>query len=168
MKTLVVILLAAVGMTACDESPTSPSDPVGEVWRLATIGTGGTGPIVVPESEPYTIQFLESGRVAVRADCNTCGGSYVLTGTALSLGALACTRAFCGTTSLDGMFMQAIGQARSLEQFGDELRLHGDGPLLRFFQQPAERPSRASFAAPTTTTRTRIATDTNRYFSCSS
>ena len=130
MKTLAVILLAVAGMTACDESPTSPSDPVGEVWRLASIGTGGTGPIVVPESERYTIQFLESGRVAVRADCNTCAGSYVLTGTALSLGALACTRAFCGTTSLDGMFMQALGQTRSLEQSGDRAPPAGRWPGL--------------------------------------
>jgi heat shock protein HslJ len=148
MKTLVVILLALVAMPACDEGPTSPSDPVGEVWLLASIGAGGTGPIVVPENERYTIQFFESGRVLVRADCNTCGGSYALTGTALSLGALACTRAFCGTTSLDGMFMQALGQTRSLARSGNELRLLGDGPVLRFLEQRAARPFRASFAAP--------------------
>jgi heat shock protein HslJ len=132
MKTLVVILLAVVAMSACDEGPASPSDLVGDVWRLALIETAGTGALVVPEPERYTIQFLESGRLQVRADCNTCGGSYALTGAALSLGALACTRVFCGTTSLDGVFMQALEQTRSVARSGNELRLQGDGRVLRF------------------------------------
>ena len=131
MKTF-VILLAVVAMTACDESPTRPSDLVGEVWRLASIEAAGTAPIIVPDPERYTIQFLESGRVSVRADCNSCGGSYTLAGTALSLGPLACTRAFCGATSLDGAFTQALGQARSLARRGAELYLQGDGRVLRF------------------------------------
>jgi heat shock protein HslJ len=131
MKTLVV-LLAVVAMSACDEGPTSPSDLVGDVWQLASIEAAGAGAIAVPEPDRYTIQFLESGRVSVRADCNTCGGSYALTGTALSLGALACTRVFCGTTSLDAVFMQALEQTRSVARSGNELRLQGDGRVLRF------------------------------------
>jgi heat shock protein HslJ len=133
VKTLLVVL-AAVAMMACDESPTNPSDLVGDVWRLASIDTAGTGPVIVPDPDRYTIQFLESGRLSVRADCNTCGGSYALTGTALSLGALACTRAFCGNTSLDGMFTQALGQTRSAARRGAELHLAGDGRVLRFSQ----------------------------------
>jgi heat shock protein HslJ len=128
----VVILLAVAAMTACDESPTRPSDLVGDVWRLMSIETAGGAPIAVPDPDRYTIQFLESGRVSVRADCNTCGGSYVLTGTAVSLGALACTRAFCGAASLDSAFTRALGQTRFLARSGPELRLQSDSGALKF------------------------------------
>lgn len=125
------LVLGVVALSACDESPTSPSDLVGETWRLASIERSGASPIVVPDPSRYTIQFLAGGRVSVRADCNTCSGPYVLDGLALSIRALACTRAFCGTASLDGEFTQALGQARLLARAGSQLTVRADGVTLQ-------------------------------------
>lgn len=126
----VVVLLVAV--FGCDESPVSPSDLRGETWRLVLIERAGMPLSTVPDPARYTIQFLESERVSVRADCNTCGGSYALTGTALSINALACTRAFCGATSLDGELVQGLGAARSLVRAGSRLTIRGDSITLQF------------------------------------
>ncbi len=126
------LTLAIVLLIACDETPTRPSDLVGETRRLVSIERIGAAAIAVPDPARYTLQFLDGGRVSVRADCNTCGGSYVLAGTALSIGTLACTRAFCGAASLDGVLTQALGQARALARVGPVLTIRGDSAVLRF------------------------------------
>lgn len=125
---LVVVLVAVFG---CNENPVSPSDLKGATWRLVLIERAGTPLITVLDPSRYTIQFLENERVSVRADCNTCGGSYALTGTAFSTGALACTKAFCGATSLDGAFVEGLASARSLARKGSRLTIRSDGTTLQ-------------------------------------
>lgn len=131
--TAVVVCAAALLLAAaCEESPTRPSDIQGQTWRLVSIQRGGAAPIAVAEPSRYTLRFADAGRINVRSDCNTCGGGYSMTGTSVSIGALACTRVFCGPVSLDGEYTGALGSARSLARSGDELTIQCDGVVLRF------------------------------------
>lgn len=131
MKRLLVALALSAAI-ACDETPTSPSDLVNLNWQLVSIARSGSAVIAVPDPARYTIQFTDGGRVAIRSDCNTCGGPYTLSAAALSLGPLACTRAFCGSTSLDSTFTDALAGARSLARTGSELVIRGNDVELRF------------------------------------
>ena len=75
----------------------------------------------------YTIEFQEAFRVRAQADCNVCTGSYrTATSIQLTIGPLACTRAFC-----------AVGQPgrriRRAPEHHEALRPGGrhPGPVLR-------------------------------------
>ncbi len=84
------------------------------MWRLVAIEPA-TGPsIAVADGSRYWIEFLSETRLSARADCNTCSGSYTLSGTTVTIGPLACTRAFCGEASLDTPFTQGLTDAREL------------------------------------------------------
>ena len=130
MKSAVVAVFLLAG--GCDESPTRPSDIEGQTWRLVSLERAGAASTTIADPSRYTLRFVDGGRVNVRSDCNSCGGAYSLTGTSLSVGALACTRAFCGDASLDGEYTRALQTARSLTRSGDSLTVQCDGMLLRF------------------------------------
>ncbi|HEV8347222.1 MAG TPA: META domain-containing protein [Vicinamibacterales bacterium] len=127
-----VLAAALLLVAACDESPTRPSEIQGQTWRLVSLQRAGAAPIAVADPSRYTIRFADAGHVNVRSDCNTCGGGYSLTGASMSIGALACTRAFCGEASLDFEYTRALQTARSLGKSGDQLTIQCDGVVLRF------------------------------------
>ena len=82
--------------------PAGPKRDHGVTWKLESVERDGRPAVAVPDPDRYTLQLDPNGRLSVRADCNTCGGAYTLNDTSLTIGnALACTRAFCGTASLD-------------------------------------------------------------------
>ena len=58
----------------------------------------------------------------MRSDCNSCGGGYTLAPGTLAVTPLACTRAYCGDTSLDPRYPQYLSGAQSWEA--------GDGRLV--------------------------------------
>jgi heat shock protein HslJ len=128
LATIVMVALAF----GCDDAPTHPSAIQDVTWKLETIELDGASPIRVPDPERYTLRLETTERVSVRADCNSCGGTFTLSGTSLSIGSLACTRAFCGDTSLDGTFTKALGNARTLTGSPTQLVIRGDGVVLRF------------------------------------
>jgi heat shock protein HslJ len=127
-----VLAAAILAGAACDENPTRPSDVEGQTWRLMSIERAGTASSTVADPSRYTIQFADAAHVNVRSDCNRCGGGYSLTGQSMSIGALACTRAFCGEASLDFEYTRALQTARSLGRSGDQLTIQCDGVVLRF------------------------------------
>jgi heat shock protein HslJ len=127
-----VLAAALLLVAACDESPTRPSEIQGQTWRLVSLQRAGAAPIAVADPSRYTIRFVDAGRVNARSDCNTCGGGYSMTGASVSIGALACTRVFCGAASLDAEYTRALESARSLARSGDELIVQCDGVALRF------------------------------------
>ena len=121
--------------TACGESPTSPSDLTGKMWRLVAIEPA-TGPsIAVADGSRYWIEFLTETRLSARADCNTCSGSYTLSGTTVTIGPLACTRAFCGEASLDTLFTQGLTDARELTLDEQLLQIKSPTTTLKFRAQ---------------------------------
>ena len=132
---VVAIGLAALVTASCGESPTSPSDLVGRMWRLVAIEPATGSSIAVTEGSRYWIEFLTDTRISARADCNTCSGSYTLSGNAVSIGPLACTRAFCGETSLDTAFTQGLSDAREVTLDEQLLQIKSPAATLKFRAQ---------------------------------
>ena len=77
-------------------------------WRLIVLKPRATTPKDIAEPEKYTIAFDAEGRVAVRSDCNFCGGGYTTNGASLSFTPMACTRAYCGDDSLDHKYERLL------------------------------------------------------------
>ena len=63
---------------------------------------------VVTTPQRYTIRFLPEGKVQVKLDCNSGGGSYTLSAGKLSFGPLMSTRRACEPDSLDGRYMKDL------------------------------------------------------------
>jgi len=66
------------------------------------------------------------------SDCNSCGGSYTLSGSSLDLSALACTRAFCGDASLDAAYSQALSGTKTVSITGSQMTITGGGVTVQF------------------------------------
>lgn len=130
MKT-VSVLAGILVAAACGNAPTAPSDLIGATWRLVSIERDSGPSTVVTSPERYTLEFLDEGRVAVRADCNRCSGSFTLSGETLSIGTLACTRAFCGSESLDTEFLRGLDGPLTAAREQSRLSLRGAEGMLR-------------------------------------
>ena len=128
----IALAVAVLAGAACDESPTGPSELIGQTWRLIAIDRTGLPSIAAPSDRRFTIEFQDGGRVAVRADCNSCTGTYELSGSQFTIRPLACTRAFCGNESLDTLFLQTLSEARSVRRESSELTIRSENVTLRF------------------------------------
>ena len=120
---LVAFLLSAVA-AGCSDTPAMPTSPTGGsgsfaltasqlsgAWTLRSLQVAGEPAATVPGGARYTLSFAE-GRVSVRADCNSCGGVYVLDGDTVTIGPnLACTRAACPTMALEAEYMKVLSGA---------------------------------------------------------
>ena len=82
----VLVVAAALPLLSCSEEVTGPSDVVGTVWRLESMQRTGAARFVPDDPSRFTIEFKADGSLAVRADCNGCGGSYTLNGGTLTWG----------------------------------------------------------------------------------
>lgn len=83
---------------ACAPAPASEdvADLTGTSWRLVRF-EGGDGTVLLPaDSATYTLEFLETGRLAARIDCNRGQGTWSAEGPGqVAFGPLALTRAAC-------------------------------------------------------------------------
>ena len=103
---------------------TGPSAVIGGVWKLQSLeAAGGGAAVAVNRPENYTVEFRDGGALAVKADCNTCSGTYSIAGSSLTIGTLACTRAFCGAASLDTAFLAVVTNATSFGVLGVDLTI---------------------------------------------
>ena len=140
--------LLALATLACssNEPWTGPSLPTGGSsgssetitgmeWHLVAFDTETEGAISVPPAEIHTAVFGEQQDLHAQADCNVCNGGYEATGSELSIGVLACTRAYCGDDSLHDRYLRALGGTLSYERSGSELRIGYDGGVMRFEAQ---------------------------------
>jgi heat shock protein HslJ len=101
---LAALCLAALTVVSCDDSLTAPSVAnvvMGSSWTVDTIARTGTGAVAPPAPERFTLLFGTEGRVSVQADCNRCTGGYTVADGSVTIGALACTRAFCPSAPID-------------------------------------------------------------------
>jgi heat shock protein HslJ len=133
MKRLPVLflLMLAAGAVACDENPISPTEIRNVTWKLESIERPGSATITVPNPELYTVRFENNGNLAVRADCNTCGGRYSLNGSSLSVGDVACTLIACAVPGLDTTFTSALRNVRSATASEGRLVITGTDFTLR-------------------------------------
>ncbi len=127
-----VIIAVAAATLGCDDNVVGPSDVVAHVWQLVALEQEGSSPVVVPDPSRYTLRLEQDGRVAVRSDCNSCGGSYAIAGTSLTIAPLACTRVFCGEASLDSAFTRALEGTTTVAAGASEMTISGNGRVLRF------------------------------------
>ena len=132
---MLAVGVMTIAMASCGESPTSPSDLTGKMWRLVAIEPATGNSIAVADGSRYWIEFLSESRLSARADCNTCSGSYTLSGTSVTIGPLACTRAFCGEASLDTPFTQGLTDARELTLDEQLLQIKSPTGTLKFRAQ---------------------------------
>ena len=129
---MAMAIAAAVTAAACSSQPLVPSDIVGGTWQLHSIHENGSDLISVAAPSRYTLQFQGDGHIAVRNDCNSCGASYTLSGSSLTLSQMTCTRAFCGDTSLDQSYSRALEGATMVSVNGSEMAVTGNGVTLTF------------------------------------
>jgi len=128
------VVLAALLLAGCDDDPSSPSTVIGRSWQLTTIESAGAPPVAVPDPAQYTVRLEADHRLAVKSDCNSCGGTYALTGSTLELSGVACTRVFCGDGSLDARFSSALQGRKTVSISGSEMTIADAGLTLRFRQ----------------------------------
>lgn len=146
MRTLACIGLLSLGMLIMNDAApglavkstpvvnqvTVPAIP--EVrWQLVeAVLTDGT--VHVPDDPAlYTIQFLATGEVVARADCNQMSGSYELDGDTLSLVNLASTLVGCPEGSLGTDYAVWLELVTDYELMDHELILGlDDGSQLHF------------------------------------
>lgn len=108
--------------------------PIGVVWSwVGTQMSGGGG--VVPEGrERYTVEFLASGTVSVRADCNRGSATYVRNGNSLGIGPIALTRMACPSDTRDAEFVKGLSAVSGHQLRGSDLvlMLKADSGSMRF------------------------------------
>jgi heat shock protein HslJ len=124
MKLLVAAVIAGLAAAGCNDV-TQPSDLMGGTWRLAELRTAA-GTAVPPDPARYTVVFGDDERISVRADCNTCGGGYTLSGNTLTVSVLACTRVACPAGSLEQPFLEVLMDTSTVDVDGDRLTISSD------------------------------------------
>jgi heat shock protein HslJ len=103
-------------------------------WRLASMRQAGEAEIVISQPDAFTAEFGSDGRVGLVADCNRCGAGYSAGDRSLSVGLMACTRAYCvATAPQDTTYTALVESARAWSVSGDgRLELASDAGTLRF------------------------------------
>lgn len=133
---LACLVLAATVAVACSDAPGTPTSPsanngslaltaeqLGGTWRLTSIIPAGQAAQPAPAGATYTLS-LADGRLSTRADCNTCAGSFSLSGSTLNAGPnLACTRAACPTMAFESVYTGILSGESTVSLSGNSLVL---------------------------------------------
>lgn len=107
----------------------------GTTWRLVKIQSMDDTAFTPDEPDSYTLAFGADGRVNVRADCNRGTGSWQSeSGSQLTFGPLAATRALCRPGSLSDTFLAQFQWVRSYTMQNGHLFLAtmADGAIIEF------------------------------------
>lgn len=128
-----LLLVAALVATACGSDVlTGPSAITGGVWRVREMQLSSLSLVAISDPNLYTVEFKTGGQLAVKADCNACGGSYLLPGgDALQIGTLACTLAACSDPTRDAAFLSILTSARTHGVDGSVLTIQASNGVLR-------------------------------------
>ena len=146
VRTFLGLVVLGLSITACSvppSSPTSPSAAAGGTlnvtvwqltgsWQLTSIQLPGQAEQAAPAGASYAITF-DNGRLSTRADCNTCSGSFALSGQILTAGpTLACTRAACPTMAFETVYTSILSGDSTIALSGGALTLSSNRGTLRF------------------------------------
>jgi len=142
--------LLAAGCTGSASTPTSPSsrsaapalpgagspvptsDQLAGTWNLQSVQPAADAEQHTPADARYTLTFAD-GRLSTRADCNTCGGAFTLSGPTLTAGpALACTRAACPTMTFESTYTRLLSGDSTVTLSEGTLVLSSARGVLRF------------------------------------
>src|SRR5687768_1487957 len=111
---VLIIASLAGGYSTSSATPTSPSSSLtasqlAGTWSLVSMQPAGQVEQATPAGATYAVTFAD-GRLSTRVDCNTCNGSFSLSGQTLTAGpALACTRAACRTMEFENAYTRILG-----------------------------------------------------------
>ena len=132
---LALAVVVAATLAGCGaEGVTDPSAVQDVTWRLSRLERQDHTVVGVPNPDRYTLVFDEGGSLAVRSDCNQCGGTYAIADGSFTVGSLACTKVFCGEQSLHAEYSSILAEARSLEMDDRTLIVRSNRGLLRFMR----------------------------------
>jgi heat shock protein HslJ len=106
---------------------------IGVLWRWKGL-SGATGVSEVGNPDSYTVEFMPDGNVAVKADCNQAGGTYMLTGNTISIEILTMTMAACPPDSRSDEFIEHLNAAASyfVKEGSLFIELEDDGGMMEF------------------------------------
>jgi heat shock protein HslJ len=134
---VVIIASLAGGCSTSSATPTSPSSsqPASQLagtWSLVSIQPAGQIEQATPAGATYAVTFAD-GRLSTRVDCNTCNGSFSLSGQTLTAGpALACTRAACRTMEFENAYTRILGGEGTVTLSSVSLVVSSPRGVLRF------------------------------------
>jgi heat shock protein HslJ len=128
---LAPLFIAAALLVSCGQELPGSAELQGE-WRLLALTRPDHSVTPIPDPSRFTLRFREDGRIALRADCNVCGGGYELGGDSLTTGPLACTKAFCPSAPLDSLFVGIVDGRSSIVVRNGRLNLLSDRGHLAF------------------------------------
>ena len=134
--------------TYMDNAPTL----TGTVWQWLGTMTG-EGPLEVADSSRYTIEFLDDGTAAIKADCNRVVAQYTAEAGAMTLTPGPMTLAACPDDSQGDVFVQQLsGAALYFFLDGDlYIDLFADSGTMRFGELPEVDLPKPEAGAPTGT-----------------
>ena len=128
------IALIVIGAASCSNdtltSPTSAAQLNG-TWRLFQMTQGGTVHNEELTAGRFNVTFA-TNRLDAKADCNTCTGPTTLSGSTLTVSALACTRATCASAPIDTRFTSVLNGAVTVRINDRLLQLNSAQGELRF------------------------------------
>jgi heat shock protein HslJ len=116
----VIVLLAALGFTACGGSDEGAPAALlqGTVWEWQGSQYSDDSEATPDDPSRYTIEFADDGTVGIKADCNQVGGTYEEGDGTLAITLGPSTLAACPPDSLDKEFLRDLEGAASYA-FGD-------------------------------------------------
>ena len=126
--------LTILASSCGSDTLTGPSAVVGGVWKLQSLEAPATGLVAIPQPSNYTVEFKDGGQMPVKADCNSCSGTYVISGDSLTVSAMACTLAFCGSASFDAAFLAVLTNATTFGVQNSELTINSPKGVARLKQ----------------------------------
>ena len=101
---------------------------------MAAIQPAGQPEQSRPADATYTLSFAD-GRLSTRADCNTCSGTFSVSGQTLTAGpALACTRAACPTMAFEAAYVGILSGDSAVTLTGNTMVLTSARGVLRFIR----------------------------------
>jgi heat shock protein HslJ len=140
-KQIGFIILVALGLALTGCSTKGSAALTANSWEWASMET--TVPAsqsVVPNPSSYTIAFNTDGSVSIKADCNQVGGTYVASGSDLTITLGPSTMAYCGDASIDAIYLASLSEVTSYSIANGELTLSfpHDGGQMHFNKGAAQ------------------------------
>lgn len=138
-------LIAAVSLTACQgsspsaPSPSSTTPPSGAlsietntVWKLQSLVRADSSEAAIGDPSLFTMSLAEDKSLHARSDCNQASGGYTTSGSTISIGPLASTRAYCASAPIDTEYLALLGGESTVSISGSTLQLSSSRGTLKF------------------------------------
>ena len=124
--------MPATPVSPSASGPGAVADSLTGTWTLISIQPADQAMQATPAGASYTLTFAD-GLLSTRADCNTCGGGFAVSGQTLIAGPLlACTRAACPTMAFENVYTGLLGGESTVAVSDGVLVLTSPRGVLRF------------------------------------